>query len=430
MFCISCGAEISQGNAYCHHCGTAVSPVGGMKDEKKIVEDRARRIDDLLEKINPKRWSRTDEGGREEILNQLRELGQPAFERIIAMSESDSVATREKGVALLGGLGAIEALWLLEDERGENRLIQALEDEDQGVQLAALHSLFLIEEEKKTGKTIPALLDVLQNHKDPGMRAETGLLLAFLKWDPRVLQALIEALNDKGEPEHEADMFGMQDYTKMPMSVRDAASNALRKIGRPAVKHLIEGSQKGERDGRAWAFSLLCEIGDEQAVDFLIDTLREGNPEWQDPIGARGMVVEALGRIRDPKAVDPLALALNDESPRIQKKAWDALRKVGEAAVGPLAQGLIDKSKDRRTEAAKALGETGSTKAVELLIQALSQDEDRWVRSAAAEALAKIGDERAVEPLTQATKDKSWYVRNSVKAALKSMAATSGSRGG
>jgi HEAT repeat protein len=57
-----------------------------------------------------------------------------------------------------------------------------------------------------------------------------------------------------------------------------------------------------------------------------------------------------------------------------------------------------------RKAAAEALGKIGDTRAVEPLIAAL-KTRDSDVRQAAAEALGKIGDARAVEPLIAALKD-------------------------
>lgn len=71
-----------------------------------------------------------------------------------------------------------------------------------------------------------------------------------------------------------------------------------------------------------------------------------------------------------------------------------------------------------REKAVKALGKTKDPKAVEPLIQAL-QDEQSLVRQYAAVALGDIGDARAIEALTQAKEDKSWGVRVSVNSALK-----------
>ena len=65
---------------------------------------------------------------------------------------------------------------------------------------------------------------------------------------------------------------------------------------------------------------------------------------------------------------------------------------------------------DVRSEAVEAVGKIGDKRAVEPLIQALN-DENKYVREGAALALAEIGDKRAVEPLIQALNDKDENVR-------------------
>jgi HEAT repeat protein len=78
---------------------------------------------------------------------------------------------------------------------------------------------------------------------------------------------------------------------------------------------------------------------------------------WNDSM-VRESAARALGRIGDPRAVEPLIAALKEE--------------------------------DGRSSAARAPGEIGDARAVEPLIFAL-KDEDIGVRSAAAKALDEIG---------------------------------------
>jgi len=59
--------------------------------------------------------------------------------------------------------------------------------------------------------------------------------------------------------------------------------------------------------------------------------------------------------------------------------AVEALRRIGEPAVGPLIESLKDRDEDIRGGAANALGEIGDRRAVEPLIQAL-KDENENVR--------------------------------------------------
>lgn len=77
-------------------------------------------------------------------------------------------------------------------------------------------------------------------------------------------------------------------------------------------------------------------------------------------------------------------------------------------------------SKDIRSAATEALGEMKDRRAVEPLITALLHDDHPHVREGAARALGKLGDVRAVEPLLVKLKDAEDYdyVRASVAEAL------------
>ena len=157
----------------------------------------------------------------------------------------------------------------------------------------------------------------------------------------------------------------------------------------------------------------------------------------------RQTAAEILGRLKDPRAIGPLILALVDEASEVREAAFEALKNflfweksdaarslvpkliealrdenpwarfiaawsLGEIkdprAVEPLIATLKDKDFRVRWNAAKALGEIGDPKAVKPLIAAL-KDEDSWVRWRAAEALGEIKDSKALEPLIEALKD-------------------------
>jgi HEAT repeat protein len=99
-------------------------------------------------------------------------------------------------------------------------------------------------------------------------------------------------------------------------------------------------------------------------VEGLVNVLKHaGEPD------IRWWVVDTLGVIRDPVAVEPLVEALLDEHSGVRRgAAW-------------------------------ALGHIRSKKAIEPLAKVLENDKDWRVRLAAALVLGKIGDERAIGAL-------------------------------
>jgi HEAT repeat protein len=139
----------------------------------------------------------------------------------------------------------------------------------------------------------------------------------------------------------------------------------------------------------------------EAAVEPLIAVLKD-NDWWVQRDAA-----EALGKIGDTRAVDPLIANENNienVSYLLALQEWEKLIKFGEAAVEPLIAVLKDKDSEIRENSAEALGEIGDARAVDPLIAAL-KDNDKDVRWHAASALGEIGDTRAVEPLIAALKD-------------------------
>ena len=120
---------------------------------------------------------------------------------------------------------------------------------------------------------------------------------------------------------------------------------------------------------------------------------------------------EALGKIRDKKAVDPLIVALKDEDWQVREEAVLALGRIGDKrAVEPLIAGLEDEDGNVRERTAYALGNIGDKRAAEPLVTAIKK-EDGNLRLTMTIALAMIGDERAVEPLVAALGDKSHSIR-------------------
>ena len=72
-----------------------------------------------------------------------------------------------------------------------------------------------------------------------------------------------------------------------------------------------------------------------------------------------------------------------------------------------------------RRKAAEALGKLRDPRAVGLLVEALRKDEDEEVHLAAIEALDKLGDTRAVGPLQEACYDTSFMVHLTAAGGLK-----------
>jgi len=83
-----------------------------------------------------------------------------------------------------------------------------------------------------------------------------------------------------------------------------------------------------------------------------------------------------------------------------------------------LTKALKHKDHSIRYGAARALGRLGDPRAVEPLVQALKDDSYPFVREGAAQALGEIGETKAVPPLMKALKEEIWSVRQKAAEAL------------
>ncbi len=200
-------------------------------------------------------------------------------------------------------------------------------------------------------------------------------------------------------------------------------------VGDEAMEMLCEelGDQKWFRVQNPIA-KALEEIGDTRAIEPLIGLLSK--PPRHDPSAVRYYTARIIGKIGKP-AVEPLIEVLllpvrgaADPLYGAREYATKALEKIGKPAVEPLIEVLSDRRRvgpktrsGARMSAAKALGEIGDERAIELLIEVLS-DVDWWVRTYASRALGKFGDTRAVEPLIGLLSDETGSVREAAAEAL------------
>ena len=143
----------------------------------------------------------------------------------------------------------------------------------------------------------------------------------------------------------------------------------------------------------SWGIKVLCLS--------LINALKN------DHITVRWVAAEALGKLGDKSAVDPLINALNDNN----IFAAAVLGELGdERAVPALINALKNDHIKVRWVAAEALGKLGDKRGIPVLINALNHNEGlvRWdavdeslVAWNAATALGELGDKRTVPTLME-----------------------------
>jgi len=206
----------------------------------------------------------------------------------------------------------------------------------------------------------------------------------------------------------------IRDLDVWGVDVRTEAIDSLIKIGKPAVKPLIQALKDEEKSDIIY-IKALEKIGDTRAIDPLIQALEHKE------VKVRKEAALALGTIGDAKAIAPLIQALEDEGVyewrSVQDEAQVALQTMAETAIKPLIHALKDENSKIRQNVATALGSIEDKRAVEPLIYVL-EDEEGEVRKRAAEALGWIGDKRAVEPLIYVLEDEEGEVRKRAAWAL------------
>jgi HEAT repeat protein len=222
----------------------------------------------------------------------------------------------------------------------------------------------------------PFLIQVLESG-EPAVRAEAARALSLIdaQSGPTVA-ALIEALSSETDED-----------------VLQSLSEALGRIGEPALKGLVRSLEMGEPVTRrlcALSLGIMGQDGESAAPDLIL-ALRDADPD------VRAAAAWAIGRVANasPESVQPLVRALDDDEAEVRAAAACALGEFGDRARWT-ALSLVNKLKDEdasvRREAARSLGRMGPSAAQATLdLQSTAEfDTDEGVRREASEALRQI----------------------------------------
>jgi hypothetical protein len=207
-----------------------------------------------------------------------------------------------------------------------------------------------------------------------------------------------------------ADIAGMKerrDYSGLirALSHRDLevqwkASGALAELGPGGMEHLLAALHNRNRDTRLGVIEALGQIRDLRAVDPLLSLLADQNNEirWEAAL--------ALGEIGDLRAVDPLRHALQDMDRYVRygaavaleklawvpetkeeyafslagRQDWKSLAMLGASAVPALTLASRDPERTVRIQAIRTLGQIGDREALPAIYDALGDPDDqvRW----------------------------------------------------
>ena len=328
--------------------------------------------------------------------------GKRAFEPLVALLDGEGPE---------GSLAAIDALGDLGDERAAEPLAKVLHEmADPKKHLAVIRALGSIGSERAIEALVAAL-----DRDELSMRGAAAEELAKLKWKPSTT------------PQAVAYLIAKNDWP------------GLKKLGAPAVDHLIGMLSSRVPFTAECAATALGQVGDRRALAPLVAALK--------PVGLSGpyfpeAAAEALGRIGDVSAVESLLGVVKQEyDERLLAAAAEAMGRLGDKrAIGPLTRLLDHSHFSVRVAAAralcardwqprepalaaqclllarrwKALTDLGPV-AVPTLISGLDAEDDD-VRVSAVQSLGKIVDRRAIAPLVDHLAD--WPTRGHAADAL------------
>jgi HEAT repeat protein len=202
--------------------------------------------------------------------------------------------------------------------------------------------------------------------------------------DPVVRRAAATALGRIERPESSKALLGCL----ADAEVGHAAASALARLSVPPIRELVALLDEGVPAQRRVAAIALGQLAAFDVVDALLNALHDDDPD------VRAAIIDALGRQRSGRALQPLLAVLGDEEERgaLRARAVRALGAIGDpAAVGALLDALSDDVEAVRLRAAEALGRLGDERAVSALSEVVRRDQNPEVRSVSVEALGAIG---------------------------------------
>jgi HEAT repeat protein len=193
---------------------------------------------------------------------------------------------------------------------------------------------------------------------------------------------------------------------------------ALQRLGsarHPAVPGLVR-AVLADSDPRiaSAAIRALGDIGDDRAVDALVEALRRGN-------GSRSRVAAVLEELA-PSPGDRLPSLLYDKDPAVRFWGATLLHSYPDLAEAALIQLTWDSDPNVRAAAVETLG-TRTGKDVGSALVARLDDSEWFVRVHAARATGHVVGAEAAPSIARLLADERWWVRTAAKDALRGLGA-------
>ncbi|MFO0603351.1 MAG: HEAT repeat domain-containing protein [Polyangiales bacterium] len=159
------------------------------------------------------------------------------------------------------------------------------------------------------------------------------------------------------------------------------------------LRDAVQLLQSANGDEVSNGLDALVRIGTPDVIPPMVDLIHRGVDD-----ATLENVVEKLGIVGRPEAIDELSSLLHHRRAGVREKAVTALSHIRDNRVRPLLEsGLRDSAPAVRAAAARSLGETGARQSVELLQRAFERNVPE-----AAEALGRLGSVAVAERMLEA----------------------------
>lgn len=268
--------------------------------------------------------------------------------------------------------------------------------------------IFAISKDKSA---VPALLDALQGEYYT-VRARAALALAKIG-EPRSIQPILKLLKDPEDEVRIAACLALglfrnpstfDEITNIllddaKIEVRQAAARALGHTQHPAaLPYLMEALRDPfwwyEREVQAGDLFTAIEMMGAVAVEPLIEALRDKEGT------VRRYAALLLGKLGDPRAIEPLGMTLYDLHHDVGKASAEALVNFGAASFEILVEALDHPEMWIRIHSVDVLPRVKEPRVLAVLLEML-KDPEREVQRHVIEALGRLMDRRALPALQE-----------------------------
>ncbi len=246
-----------------------------------------------------------------------------------------------------------------------------------------MRSLYQLERDKE----IDELINLLKESEKEAVRARAAEILINLE-DSDGIDAAIESFYEDESKKVKTTIAdavsskGDLEFIKQVMEKIEGFDSS-KKATWTLLKNFKEALRSENPGIRLNAAYALGEIDEKpsEVVKALITALEDLNDE------VKKQVIESLGKISHPKAIEPLIKKLDDDNPDVRRKVVSALSQMNQKkVVDPIIDALDDKNASVREEAAMALADFNGKKVINTLIKGL-KDKNNAVQEASAFSL-------------------------------------------